>query len=46
MDILLSRIIRYLNGVITDDRQYRTALFTLQGLARINRESIDAQNML
>ena len=26
MDILLSRIIRYLNGVITDDRQYRTAL--------------------
>ena len=30
MDILLSRIIRYLNGVITDDRQYRIALFMVE----------------
>ncbi len=41
MDILLSRIIRYLNGVITDDRQYRTALFMVEHCQELRCKTLE-----
>ena len=41
MDILLSRIIRYLNGVITDDRQYRTALFMVEHYQELRCKTLE-----
>ena len=41
MDILLSRIIRYLNGVITDDRQYRTALFLVEHYQELRCKTLE-----
>lgn len=41
MDILLSRIIRFLNGVIIDDKQYRIALFLVENYQCIRSKSIE-----
>lgn len=41
MDILLSRIIRFLNGVITDDRQYHTALFIIENYQNIRCKTLE-----